>query len=88
MKLKYVIGSAGAALCVAAWVALGVGFALKVDIVVWTVLVTAAAIATELMFWCLAVTLGLTVVQARKKIWLALTGRFRGRKDQAKAAQD
>lgn len=76
MNLKHVLGGAGLAICIASWIALGIGFALRVDITVWTILVTAAAIATELMFWCVALMLGLTVFEARRKIWRAVTRPF------------
>jgi hypothetical protein len=87
MKLKHVVGGAGVALCTASWIALGAGFVIGVDIKVWTILVTIAAIATELMFWGLAVMLGLTVFEARRKIWRSLTRPFRGQEERREGSK-
>jgi hypothetical protein len=71
----------GLTLCVGAWVAVGVGFAVHVDIRTWTILVTVAAVATELVFWCAALMLGVTVFEARRKIWRAAKRALLGRED-------
>lgn len=77
MKIRYLIGLAGATLFVAAWTAVAIGYALGVDMKVWTTLVVLAAFATEALIWSLAAMLGLSVLQARRKIWSWLAKPFR-----------
>jgi hypothetical protein len=77
MKLKHMIGLAGLAVFLAAWAAVGAGFLLRVDPVTWTVLVVIAAFASEALIWCLAAMLGLTVFEARRRIWRWMTRPFR-----------
>lgn len=60
---------------VCAWIALGVGVYLDVERSTRLVLAVVAALATEALFWTVAALLGVSVVQARKKIWRAITGR-------------
>jgi membrane protein YdbS with pleckstrin-like domain len=75
VKIRNLIGGAGVAVCGAAWIAVAVGYFIGVGLATWTVLVTIAAVSIEVMFWALAVMLGLTVIQARRKIWRWMTGR-------------
>ena len=65
-----------AAVLVAAWGALIAGFFIGVSKTMWLVLVTAAAIATEVSFWVVAAILGISVVQARGRIWARLRRPF------------
>lgn len=62
---------------VGAWVALGVGFYLDVSRQTRIILALIAAVATEALFWSVAATLGLSVLEARKRIWRKITGRGR-----------
>jgi cytochrome c biogenesis protein CcdA len=62
---------------VAAWVALGVGLYLDVSRDTRIILAVVAAVATEALFWSIAATLGLSVLEARKRIWRKITGRGR-----------
>ena len=41
------------------------------------VIVGVAAVATEALFWSVAAALGLSVLEARKRIWRKITGRGR-----------
>jgi hypothetical protein len=77
MKLKYLIGAVGLAVFLAAWAAVGVAFALRVDPTTWTILVVIAAFASEALVWCLAAMLGLSAFEARRAIWRFLTRPFR-----------
>ena len=65
-----------AAALVLAWGGLLAGFVIGVSKTVWLVLVTAAAIATEVAFWVVAAILGISVVQARGRIWAWLRRPF------------
>lgn len=60
---------------VVAWVALGVGLYLKVETGPRFGLAIAAALSTEALFWTMAALLGVSVVEARKRIWRWITGR-------------
>ena len=64
-----------AAAAVAAWAAVGVGYWMEVSRGTWIILVVVAALATEGLFWSLAAALGLSVLDARKRIWRWVTGR-------------
>jgi hypothetical protein len=59
-----------------AWGGLLAGFLIGVSKTVWLVLVTAAAIATEVSFWVVAAILGISVLQARGRIWTWLRRPF------------
>ena len=71
--LSIVVGVAA----VAAWVALGVGLYLDVSRQTRIILAVVAAVATDALFWSIAATLGLSVLEARKRIWRKITGRGR-----------
>ena len=77
MKLKHLIGLAGGAAFLAAWVAVAIGYLLQVGPATWTLLVVIAAFASEALIWCLAAMLGLTVFEARRAIWRRLAAPFR-----------
>ncbi len=60
---------------VAAWISLGVGLYLDVERGTRLTLAIVAAVATEALFWTTAALLGVSVVEARKRIWRKITGR-------------
>lgn len=62
-----------AALC--AWIALGIGLYLDVGHGTRLTLAIIAAVGTEALFWVVAALLGVSVVEARKRIWRRITGR-------------
>ncbi|WP_339928951.1 hypothetical protein [uncultured Brevundimonas sp.] len=62
-----------AAVC--GWVALGIGLWMDVERTTRLVLAIVAAVATEALFWTVAAALGVSVVEARKRIWRRITGR-------------
>ena len=62
---------------VAAWIALGVGVYMDVSRQTRIILAVVAAVATEALFWSIAAALGLSVLEARKRIWRKITGRGR-----------
>ncbi len=69
--LSAVVGAAA----VAAWGAVAVGYWLEVSRATWVILVVVAAVATEGLFWSVAAALGLSVLDARKRIWRWVTRR-------------
>ncbi|QYC11129.1 hypothetical protein [Brevundimonas nasdae] len=62
-----------AAVC--AWIALGIGLYLDVDRGARITLAIVAAVSTEALLWTVAALLGVSVVEARKRIWRRITGR-------------
>lgn len=60
---------------VAAWSALGIGLYLGVERGTRLILAIVAAVTTEALFWTVAALLGVSVVEARKRIWRKITGR-------------
>lgn len=58
----------------AAWIALGVGIWLDVGRGAMFVLALAAALSTEALVWTTAAALGMTVFEARRRIWRRITG--------------
>jgi hypothetical protein len=62
------------ALAIAAWISLGVGLYVGVEKGLRIALAVAAAVTTEGLFWTTAALLGVSVVEARKRIWRMLTG--------------
>lgn len=62
-----------AAVC--AWIALGVGLYMGVGFTPRLILATAAAVTTEATFWLTAATIGVSVFEARRRIWRYVTGR-------------
>ncbi|WP_374389378.1 hypothetical protein [Brevundimonas sp.] len=60
---------------VAAWAALGIGLYLGVERGTRLILAIVAAVTTEALFWTVAALLGVSVVEARKRIWRKITGR-------------
>jgi hypothetical protein len=72
---KLALYAVGLAL-VLAWGGLLAGYFIGVSKTVWLVLVTAAAVATEVSFWVVAAILGISVVQARGRIWAWLRRPF------------
>ncbi|NZA25460.1 hypothetical protein H0E84_03615 [Luteimonas sp. SJ-92] len=70
------IALAGAA-CLLSWVALAVGIALGVGTAAMFVLATLAAVTTEGTVWLAALLLGVSVYQARRRLWETLRSRLR-----------
>nr|WP_316628948.1 hypothetical protein [uncultured Brevundimonas sp.] len=62
-----------AAVC--AWVSLGIGLYLDVDRGARITLAIVAAVSSEALFWTVAALLGVSVVEARKRIWRRITRR-------------
>ena len=60
---------------IAAWAALGIGLCLGVERGTRLILAIVAAVTTEALFWTVAALLGVSVVEARKRIWRKITGR-------------
>jgi fructose-specific phosphotransferase system IIC component len=60
---------------VCAWISLGIGVYLEVERGTRLILAIIAAVATEVLFWTVAALLGVSVVEARKRIWRRITGR-------------
>ena len=60
---------------VVAWIALGIGLYMGVEFKPRLILAVAAALTTEGLFWTTAAALGVSVVEARKRIWRRITGR-------------
>lgn len=71
-KRKWWLVKVGAGACLLSWVAVGVGFAVKVDFATWFILLTIAALTTEGLFWLIAAVFGMTMFEARKSIWRAV----------------
>jgi len=69
LKLRWILLTAVASLCLASWAAVCAGFFVRFTLRVWTGIVTAAAVSTEILFWSLAAALGVTVIQARHRLW-------------------
>ncbi|QDH71208.1 hypothetical protein [Marilutibacter alkalisoli] len=67
----------GAAICIFAWLALGVGIAMDVGRTALIVLTTSVALSTEGMIWLTALVLGVNVYNARRHLWNALRKRLR-----------
>ncbi|HMB38945.1 MAG TPA: hypothetical protein VKO85_07695 [Wenzhouxiangellaceae bacterium] len=65
----------GGLICLACWIALGLGIAMEVSRGTLFVLATLAAASTEGLFWLAAAVLGVTVFQARQRIWNRLSRR-------------
>ncbi len=59
----------GGLIFLTSWIALGLGIAMEVSRGTLFVLATLAAVATEGLFWLAAAIFGVTVFQARRKIW-------------------
>lgn len=76
---KIVLGSV-AGFIAAAWLALAVSLLIGIKTIgakAWTAIVFTAAISTEVGVWITAAILGLSVFQARRRIWAWMTGRSR-----------
>jgi hypothetical protein len=77
MRVKWIIGWAATVVCVAAWAGVAAGFALKAKLAALTALATVAAFSLEGMFWAWAFVLGVSVLQARHRLWGWIAGPFR-----------
>ncbi|MBU1187981.1 MAG: hypothetical protein KKC01_03020 [Gammaproteobacteria bacterium] len=72
-KTKHWLLIGGGIVCLLCWLALGIGWVMDTTRNTLIVLVTATAVATEGLFWLAAAVLGVTVFQARRKIWRWMT---------------
>ena len=73
ITLAVIVGVAA----VAAWAAFGIGLYMDVSRETRIILAVVAALATEALFWSIAAALGMSVLEARKRIWRKITGRGR-----------
>ena len=69
-RLQWVILAALSGICLTSWTAVCVGFFVKFTLGAWTGIVTMAAVTTEVLFWALAAAFGVTVIQARRRLWV------------------
>lgn len=69
---KIVLGVVGAA-CLVSWIGLGAGLAMGVEKAPRIALAIAAALTTEGLMWSVALVLGVSVFQARRRIWAKIT---------------
>lgn len=74
-KFLWALASLLVVCAVGAWVSLGVGLYLDVERSTRLILAVVAAVATEVLFWTCAAALGVSVFEARKRIWRRITGR-------------
>jgi hypothetical protein len=69
LKFRWIVLATVGSICLASWAAVCAGFFVRFTLRVWTGIVTVAAISTEMLFWSLAAALGVTVIQARHRLW-------------------
>jgi len=74
-KVLWTLAAVLGVCAVAGWIALGVGLYLEVERSTRLILAVVAAVATEATFWTCAAALGVSVFEARKRIWRKITGR-------------
>lgn len=74
-KLLWTLAAVTGAVAVAGWIALGLTLYLDADRQARLIAAVAAAVATEATFWICAAALGVSVFEARKRIWRKITGR-------------
>lgn len=58
-----------------AWIGLGLGLYFDVERSTRLILVVVAAVTTEVLFWTVAAALGVSVFEARQRLWRRITGR-------------
>ena len=75
--LKWIIVSIIASICAASWLAVCVGLVVRFPLPIFTGVVTVAAISTEALFWTVAGALGVTVIQARHRLWARIVKSLR-----------
>jgi hypothetical protein len=69
IPFRWIVLAAVGSICLASWAAVCAGFFVRFTLRVWTGIVTVAAVSTEILFWSLAAALGVTVIQARHRLW-------------------
>lgn len=74
-KFLWTLAALVAVCAVCGWIALGVGLYLDVERNTRLILAVVAAVSTEALFWICAAALGVSVFEARKRIWRKITGR-------------
>ena len=67
-RRKWWVLGAGAAACLASWIALAIGIAVGAGFTVMVVLATLAAVTTEGLVWLTAAVLGMKAFEARREI--------------------
>ena len=68
LDLRWMIVAVLATVCAGCWLAVCAGAFLRLKVGIWTAIVTSAAISTEILFWALAGALGVSVLQARRRL--------------------
>lgn len=74
-KVLWTVAAVVGVCAVCGWIALGVGLYLGVERNMRLILAVIAAVATEVTFWISAAAFGVSVFEARKRIWRKITGR-------------
>lgn len=74
-KILWTVAAVVGVCAVCGWITLGVGLYLGVDKTTRLIMALVAALATELTFWISAAAFGVSVFEARKRIWRKITGR-------------
>lgn len=74
-RLLWTLAAVVAAIAACGWIGLGLTLALDAGRQARLIAAVAAAVATEGAFWLAAAALGVSVFEARKRIWRRVTGR-------------
>ena len=74
-KIMWAIVALLAIVAVAGWIAVFVGFQMDFDKPTMIGILTVTALSMEGLFWTIAAAVGVSVFEARKRIWRFLTGR-------------
>jgi len=74
-KFLWTLAGLAGVCAVCGWISLGAGLYLDVPRGTRLILAVVAAVATEATFWISAAALGVSVFEARKRIWRRITGR-------------
>jgi predicted transporter len=76
-RRKWIWITLAATVCLLSWLALAVGIVLDAGTSAMFVLATLAAVTTEGTVWLAALLLGVSVYQARRRLWEKLRSRVR-----------
>jgi hypothetical protein len=71
----WVITAILAVIVVCAWIAVYIGFQMDFDKPTMIGILTVTALSMEGLFWNIAAAVGVSVFEARKRIWRFVTGR-------------
>ncbi len=77
MKLKWIVLAVALIVCVAGWLGFGAVMVLGLSQAIKIGAFTGALLATEAVIWAGAFVLGVSIFEARRRIWRGLTGPFR-----------